>query len=95
MSPVGGGGLSEHLGLGMNDTTQQVGELVTLLILGGYTAWKAHKADKQTKATGNGFAKHVRDSLARIEKKADSTHDLMVEHLSDHAGADLSRRSVS
>jgi len=79
----------------MNDTIQQVGELITLLALGGYTAWKAHKADKQTKATGNGFARHVRDSLERIEKKADATNALMVEHLSDHAGSDLSRRSVS
>ena len=79
----------------MNDTIQQLGELITLLVLGGYTAWKAHKADKQTKATGNGFAKHVRESLDRIERKADKTHDLMVEHLADHSGSDLSHRSAS
>jgi hypothetical protein len=79
----------------MTDTIQQVGELITLLALGGYTAWKAHKTDRQTKATGNGFAKSVRESLDRIEKKADATHVLMVEHLADHAGSDLSRRSVS
>lgn len=73
------------------DAWQNAGEILVLLVLGGYTAYKAHKADKQTKHTGNGFAAHVRDSLQRIESKADDTHRLMVEHLADHAGSDLKK----
>lgn len=87
---------SQINGVGMDSSTvQQVGGIALLLGIGAYNSWQSRQAAKQTKATGNGFAKHVRESLARIERKSDATHDLMVEHLADHAGSDLSRRSVS
>lgn len=57
-----------------------------------FAGWQAYRANRQTKSTGNGFAKHVKDSLTRIEHKADATHELMVEHLADHAGSDLTRK---
>lgn len=57
-----------------------------------FAGWQSYRANKQTKSTGNGFAKHVKDSLTRLEHKTDATHELMVEHLADHAGSDLTRR---
>ena len=50
-----------------------------------YAGWKSSRADRQTRSTGNGFAKSVRDSLNRIEGKID-------RHIEDHAEADLRRR---
>ena len=55
------------------------------------TAWQSYRANKQTKNTGNGWAKHVADSLERIERRSEATHALMVEHLADHAESDLHR----
>lgn len=49
-----------------------------------FTSWQAYRANKQTKATGNGFAKHVKESLGRIEGKID-------RHIEDHAESDLRR----
>lgn len=57
-----------------------------------YAGWKSHRADKQTRATGNGFAKHTTERLERIEALTHETHALMVEHLADHAGSDLTRK---
>lgn len=65
---------------------------VGLAVAAIFAGWQSFRANRQTKATGNGFAKHVKESLRRIESKADATHELMVEHLSDHAGSDLSRK---
>lgn len=63
-----------------------------------WTSWQAWqgkrqamKANQQTKATGNGFARHTTESLqellagqARVEGKID-------RHLEDHAASDLRR----
>ena len=49
-----------------------------------FTSWQSFRANKQTKATGNGFAKHVKESLDRIEGKID-------RHIEDHAESDLRR----
>lgn len=67
------------------DTWRGIGELAVFVGLGGYTAWKARRADQQTRSTGNGWAKDVKDRLDRIEDKLD-------EHLRDHADAGLFRR---
>lgn len=73
----------------LGDVATQIGAGAAVLV----TAWNAYRSNRQTKKTGNGFAKHVTDSLGRIEKKADATHDLMIEHLADHAGSDLSHKN--
>jgi hypothetical protein len=70
---------------------KSVGEVIVLLSLGGFTAWKAHKADKQTKGTGNGFAAHVKGALADIKDEQRELRGLLTEHLADHAGSDLAR----
>lgn len=62
------------------------------LLAAAYAGWQAYRANKQTKGTGNGFARHTTEALERIEKKTDDTHQLMIEHLADHAGSDLSRK---
>lgn len=71
-----------------------LGEVATQIGTGAaflFTSWQAYRANKQTKNTGNGFAKSVTDSLHRIESKGDETHKLMIDHLADHAGSDLSK----
>lgn len=70
----------------------RIGELVVLASLGGYGAWKAHKAEKYAKPTGNGFAKSVKDSLARIETKVDRTEEKIDHHVAAHADAEVASR---
>lgn len=69
-----------------------LGEVVGLVGLGLYTAWKARKAEKYAKPTGNGFAKSVKDSLARIEQKVDRTEDKIDHHIAVHADAEVASR---
>lgn len=66
-----------------------LGEIVGLVSLGGYTAWKARKAEKYAKPTGNGFAKSVKDSLARIEKAQKRTEEKIDHHIAAHADAEV------
>lgn len=77
---------------------QAVGAGVVSLILGGIAAWQSTKANRnaakantQTKATGNGFAKHVTDDLAELKAQVKTTNSLLVQHLADHAGHDLDK----
>lgn len=67
------------------ETWRSLGEVAVFLALGGYAAVRAHRADKQTRGTGNGFAHSVRESLDRIEKKID-------DHVAAHADAEIKRR---
>ena len=69
---------------------------VAVAVASGYGAWKARTASKSagdskdaaqkaaelSAPTGNGFAKSVKDSLERIEKKID-------DHISAHANAEV------
>ncbi len=48
-------------------------------------AWIAHKAHKNTKPLGNGFAPETTMRLARIES-------LIVNHIADHAYSDVRRK---
>lgn len=73
------------------DLWQSLGELAVFVGVGGYAAWKARNADKQTKSTGNGFAKDVTNGLDRIEKKIDRTEQKIDRHLEAHADAGLDR----
>lgn len=78
-----------------------IGELATQLGTGAaflFTSWQAWKANKQTKNTGNGFAKHTTDSLKellagqeRLEEKTDRVEGKIDRHLEDHASSDLRR----
>lgn len=77
------------------DLWQAVGGLAVFVGVGvtsGYSAWKSRNADKQTKATGNGFAKDVTNGLDRIEKKIDRTERKIDRHLEAHADAGIRRR---
>lgn len=88
-----------------SETWQTIGTIAALLAVGAYNAWRTRKAEKasavasqhaavaaeQTVATGNGFARDVLNRLDRIERMSSKTHDLMTEHLADHAGRDLGR----
>lgn len=63
-----------------------------------FTGWQSYRANKQTKATGNGFAKHTAESLAELKELAiDSKRGLervegkIDRHIEDHAESDLRR----
>lgn len=75
------------------DDWRSIGEIVGLVGLGLYTAWKARKAEKYAKPTGNGFAISVKESLRRIEEKVDRTERKVDHHIAAHADADVSARS--
>ena len=77
---------------------QAIGAGVVSVVMGAFTAWQATKANKnatkannQTKATGNGFAKHVTDDLSELKAQVKTTNALLVQHLADHAGHDLEK----
>lgn len=50
---------------------QILGSGIALTLTGAYTAWKSRAAERQTRATGNGFAGDVTISLDRICRKLD------------------------
>lgn len=56
-----------------------------------FTSFQAFRANKQTKATGNGFAKHMKEGLDRIEVKLDAVEGKIDRHIEDHAESDLRR----
>lgn len=74
------------------DDWRSLGEIAVLAALGGYGAWKARKAEKYAKPTGNGFAISVKESLRRIEEKVDRTERKVDHHIASHADADVARR---
>lgn len=71
------------------DDWRALGEIVGLVGLGLYTAWKARKAEKYAKPTGNGFAVSVKESLRRIEEKVDRTERKVDRHIEAHADHDV------
>lgn len=85
------------------ETWQTIGTIAALLAIGAFNAWQGKRAERaakaahleattaatQTRGTGNGFAEYVRESLARIDKRSEQTHELMVNHLQAHADSDL------
>jgi hypothetical protein len=74
------------------DDIKTVAEVVVLATIGGYGAWKARKAEKQTVSTGNGFAKHVMDDLAEIKDELKNTNKKLDHHIQAHADADIAGR---
>lgn len=73
------------------DDLKSIGEVAAFLLLGGYTAWKSHKAAKQTVATGNGFAKFVKEHLTEIKDQVGRTEKKIDDHIASHADADVHR----
>lgn len=60
-----------------SDDWQRLGQACLFVIIGGYTAYKAHKSEQQAKKakefaepTGNGFAKNVKDALTHLQESA-------------------------
>lgn len=70
---------------------QSIGEAVGFLSLGGYTAWKAKRAEANTKSTSNGFAGTVTGALERIESHVERTEQKIDEHIAAHADNDIRR----
>jgi hypothetical protein len=74
------------------DDWRALGEIVGLVGLGLYTAWKARKAEKYAKPTGNGFAKHVMDDLAEIKVELKEQRHQLQHHIQAHADAEVATR---
>lgn len=55
-------------------------------------AESAEVAAERSEPTSNGFVKDTAATLARIERTGQATAQLLTEHISDHARADLGRR---
>jgi hypothetical protein len=75
-------------------TVGQLAAYAALGAVGVYGAWKAKKAEKYAKPTGNGFAKKVTDTLARIETKVDRTEEKIDHHIESHADAEVANRAA-
>jgi hypothetical protein len=73
------------------DDWRALGEVAGLTGLGLYTAWKARKAEKYAKPTGNGFAASVKESLRRIEHKVERTEEKVDRHIEAHAEAHVAK----
>lgn len=54
----------------------------------------AQKAVELAEPTGNGFAKKVTESLARIETKLERTEEKIDHHIVAHADAEVAHRTV-
>jgi hypothetical protein len=55
------------------------------------TAWQSYRANKQTKNTGNGWAKEVITGLDDIKRSVERVEGKIDRHIEDHAEADLLR----
>lgn len=82
------------------DDLRTLGEVAGYLVVGGFVAWKAHKAEKNAKQaeiyakpTGNGFANEVRDALGRIEGRQQRDGEMLYDHIRAHANADVLKGS--
>jgi hypothetical protein len=78
---------------------QAIGAGVGVVIVATYNRWEARKTRKTAEKavelsapTGNGFAKSVKDSLARIESKVDRTEEKIDHHIAAHADAEVASR---
>jgi hypothetical protein len=74
------------------DNWQTIGSIVAVAAIGVYNAVQARRANKQTQATGNGFAQHVRSELGDIKDGLRTVEGLVIRHLEDHAESDLRRK---
>lgn len=73
------------------DNWQALGSVLAVCLIGAYNAVQARRANKQTQSTGNGFARHVKESLVEIRAEQRRQRDLLVGHIADHAESDLRR----
>lgn len=79
---------------------QSLGTAAVLTPVAAVSAWKAWRAEEQTRSTGNGWSSEVTEQLRciaaqaqRTEGKVDRTNDLVLEHLAAHAENDIRRRN--
>ncbi len=77
------------------DNWQTLGQVAALIVLGGYTAIKARRAEKQTRSTGNGFAGYVQDDLrallehgVHLDKRFDRLEARLDQHFQWHSEAE-------
>lgn len=64
---------------------QQLGGTAGAIAVAGVAAWKSWRTERQTRATGNGWAD-------RIEDKVDAIDDKLDRHIEAHANAQIGRR---
>jgi hypothetical protein len=73
------------------DQITTLGQTIGFLVIGGYAAWKAHRSDRQTRATGNGFADFVKAELASISRRVDEQGARLVR-MEDRLDRTIDRR---
>lgn len=87
------------------DQWQTVGSIAGYVILGALVTWKTHKTEKKVesardhskaaeeyaKPTGNGFASKVTSALERIEERQRRSDQVLFDHITAHANADVAR----
>lgn len=69
-----------------------VSELATQVGAGAAIVWTSYqswRSNRQTKNTGNGFAKHTTESLERLLEGQERVEGKIDRHLEDHASSDL------
>lgn len=78
------------------ESWQAIGGALALAALAAHGKWEAYRTRKKAEKavelsapTGNGFAKTVKEALARIEAKQNSDSDMLLEHLRMHANSDV------
>jgi hypothetical protein len=80
---------------------QAIAAGVSIVIVAVYNRWEsrktrktAEKAVELSRPTGNGFAKKVTETLARIETKVDRTEEKIDHHIASHADAEVASRAA-
>jgi FtsZ-interacting cell division protein ZipA len=82
---------------------QAIGGAVAIVVVAVANRWDYRRESRKTRKvaekavelstpTGNGFAKTVKDSLARIEQKVDRTEEKIDHHIAAHADAEVASR---
>jgi hypothetical protein len=65
-------------------------EAAVFLVVVGYAALKAHRTERQTRATGNGWAELVTTRLGSIEQGQNRIETKIDAHIQSHADAHIS-----
>ena len=80
---------------------QAIGGAAGILLVAAYSRWEQYKTRKAAQRavvlsapTGNGFAKKVTETLARIEAKVDRTEGKIDHHIAAHADAEVAIRAA-
>lgn len=78
------------------ESWQLIAAAVAAVVVSVYSKWEAWKTRKTaekavelSKPTGNGFANEVKQSLARIEERQQRSDQVLFDHITSHANADV------